>query len=730
MSKNSSTYYSNNSNIIIPNQFIFQKDNKKLNDKAIEECKKMYSKNCVKLNPYILNQLKKDQLNIYLNSIKTKDIPILNKILSKYFYFRYIELSKFDQSKTHCYKNNKNLETGKNNIGKKKLKTNEPKNMKEVENNQNIFKIIIGISRHLTLTDNLISLSLNSILISKDSSTYLAQGLLDNKTLQGFNLNYCSISFDSYEILFKGLLKHEAIEYLDISNNNFPDKYGEMVAIIISSQAQRRDQRIWAEGLRNQVPEINECSRGLISINLRGNKFGKYSAECITKSLSHDQYIRILDISENNLDNQSCKKFIHMMRKNNILLTVDLRENPGYDEIIYQRMILKMSKNIRYLYQQFQDGKYTDEEFENLKDFIDISFFDVEIPKEIVDFYNQNEKLEENSEENQGQNVGNLNVMNDIQERDEEEEDDGTIKSNKEANEMINTEEENKRLIKENMELKKQIQELKEKKKQLENNINKNGTTNIISTKKIDPNNLDENYSYIFDLINELNEVMNNIENLKKNKSKPPNKNLENIQKNQEDNSPNNKKEEKKNILIKENQQEYNDPKDNQKNSTSIQQQNQLQFDNRQQIEIKKSPKNDSEEPRNDIIEQEEVQTFKVQDEQNVMNSLEKEKGKLDENNIMEQHNLEEKEVEKEGEEGEGEDEEINFDDLTEEEKIAFLEQQEIIQKLKEEKAAKGEEFNIQEYLKMLENQANEEGEEGDDEMEENNETNKINKSF
>ena len=118
------------------------------------------------------------------------------------------------------------------------------------------------------------------------------------------------------------------------------------------------------------------------------------------------------------------------MRKNNILLTVDLRENPGYDEEIYQRMIMKMSKNIRYLYQQFQNGDYNEEEFENLKEFIDISFFDVDIPQEIVDYYNGNiqDTLEDNGEElnDQGQ-LDNMNVMNDIQERAEEEEDEDTI---------------------------------------------------------------------------------------------------------------------------------------------------------------------------------------------------------------------------------------------------------------------------------------------------------------
>ena len=83
------------------------------------------------------------------------------------------------------------------------------------------------------------------------------------------------------------------------------------------------------------------------------------------------------------------------MRKNNTLLTLDLRNNPGYVENIHSRLVMKMSKNIHILYQQYQSGVFTEEEFENLKDYIEISFFDVDIPQEIVEFYNQNLPEEE-----------------------------------------------------------------------------------------------------------------------------------------------------------------------------------------------------------------------------------------------------------------------------------------------------------------------------------------------
>ena len=724
MSKSNSTVISYKTNSNIPFQNKVPKGKKTIFDKAIDECQKLYSKNCAKPNQYVLNQLKKEKLNIYLNNLKAKDLTIIGKILTKYFYFKHIELSPSDPEKDDCSRKKKNRlkeipssQSGFNKISK-------PKNSLEKEKLQNISKILMSISRYLSFSDNIISLSLNSITISKESARYLAQGLYDNKTIQGLNINFSIISLESYEILLKSLLKHEMLKYLDLSNNNFSDKYGEMVALIISTQSQRRDQILWASGLRNESPQINESSKGLVSINLRGNKLSNYSAECLSKALSHDQYIRIVDLSENNLDNSACKKFIHMMRKNNILLTVDLRENPGYDEVIYQRMIMKMSKNIRYLYQQFQNGEYTEEEFENLKEFIDISFFDVDIPQEIVDYYNGNiqDTLEDKGEElNEQMQIDNMNMMNDIQERAEEEEDEDTNKTLKDKNEKSNqninnnknTEEENKKLIEENQKLKQKIMELKAQ--------NNNKGNKLI--KPDDPNNIEQNYSYIINLINELNDVMNNIEKIKNKKENSKNainnKNInENLEKNKED------------IYI---QNEESDIKDNiimNNNLNAINlQQNQNQNENNNIIEKEINIENLEEKEYNDADQEQEQ---KIIENQEIPNELKIEENKIEDNKIQnyesEQNDNNEINIEGEeemGEEGENDDEDVNLDDLTEEEKLALLQQREILQKLQEEAAAKGEHFDVQEYLEMLEKQTNEEEEEGD-----NKEDDKINKSF
>ena len=76
-----------------------------------------------------------------------------------------------------------------------------------------------------------------------------------------------------------------------------------------------------------------------------------------------------------------------------------------------------------------------------------------------------------------------------------------------------------------------------------------------------------------------------------------------------------------------------------------------------------------------------------------------------------------------EEEEDEGD---FNLDNLTEEEKMALIQQREILLKLQEEAEARGEHFDIQEYLAQLAEQSEEDDEIGNQE----DKSDKFNKSF
>ena len=69
-----------------------RKKSVKINQKAIEEYKKMCVKSYGSPSSLIINQLRSDKLNIFLDSFNLKDINTLSKILNKYTYFLHIKL--------------------------------------------------------------------------------------------------------------------------------------------------------------------------------------------------------------------------------------------------------------------------------------------------------------------------------------------------------------------------------------------------------------------------------------------------------------------------------------------------------------------------------------------------------------------------------------------------------------------------------------------------------------
>ena len=665
---------------------------KETNLSSYEYCKKLYQKFFTNPNSLLLIQIKQENLNLALSNLSLTDILIINEIFKKYFYFKQIDIIPYASIKSE-YSNVKKHKTKQENIRENKEKQEK---LKEKMN-----KIFIGLSKHLSLTNNLLSLTISNFELYSKNVLLISKGLSTNKSLQILKISHCLIQLNSFEDLIKSLYIHPCLSYLDLSNNNLTDKYGLIISKLITKHAQRRDQIIWSYGLRNEKPPLNS-KMGLISLNLSGNKLGNESADYITKVLGTDQYMRAVYLNNNKIGNESCKKFIYMMRKNLSLLTIDLRGNIGYDDYIHSRLVMKMAKNMRYLYQQYKKGEFSEEEFENFKDFIDATFFDVDIPQEIVEFYNNN--LPETTEENNEKSENEKNDNNDINNIEEEKE--NKIK----INNLINEEEKkeillmNRQLSEENLMLKKQIKELK-----LKNNINNDKEKDKEIYKKTESD-IDSYYTRVEELINELNDIMNKIE------------------KKQSQNKINDKQE-NNNIKIKNINNEMNNIKDELENKKEDNENilNKL-------LQKKDNNKINPQSNINKIKEEKKVEEEKINiNNNNIKNEKQKQK-KLEPIPYMEipaEPSEREKETSEENSHFEDEEGNIyNYDDLTNEEKMLIIQQKIILQKLQEEAEARGEQFNPQEYIEFLERQALEEEEEEDEDIVKGKGNNKLNKSF
>ena len=769
---------------------------------ASEESKRIYQTQGTYPNSKFLKQLNTDKLEIYLNILNPADVSVISKILPKYSYFQQIILGAFEPKpaqsaipRTNYYPQKKRSSKS---LGKPAKKNKN--NIKESDRALFKQKIFNATEKNLINSKNILSLSLLSFKIDVNLSKILSKGILDNKSLQYLSINNCILTVEAFEILLKGVLSHEILRFLDLSNNKLTDNYCPMISRIIQRQAQRRDQIVWSYQLRNELPSDNNYKIGLISLNLHGNYLGSKSAKLLSSSLNNDQYIRYIDLSKNLFDNSACKLFVHMMRKNSTLLTVDLRDNLGYDEFINPRIVMKMSKNIKILYSQYQEGEYTEEEFEYLKGFIDISFFDVDIPQEIVQYYNnniqqttenktndikQNNIIKKNNSKNKDINKLNDNskkinkqieqdnddINNNEMEQEQEQEIDD-IKNNNELNNKINNKnineinnnnnkafQKNQKLIEENMKLKQEIMELKaknfqnesskekeksnEEEKDLENYYNRANeiidTLNAVMAKlqqHKDKNDNNININEINELIenkkneilSEENKIINNQNNSEK-KEEKENKNLDNDKNKINFENNKNKINNKKNIIIKEKKVEDIKDKKEQKEEKENEDNNQIQINNinndikiniekennisqneKQKEEIQLINEESSEKKVNDIPEKQEIKNIEENKKEEKHKHIEENSDKKELNDLEE-------------EEDEGD---FNLDNLTEEEKMALIQQREILLKLQEEAEARGEHFDIQEYLAQLAEQSEEDDEIGNQE----DKSDKFNKSF
>ena len=666
---------------------------------AIEELKRLYHKYNLYPTTSLLNQLNSKYIKIFFNEFSIRDITVLSQILSEFYFLQSIQISPHDPEKPEEITSKRKYLPAFVLQKENKRKLKERK-MKQVKYKTMFNKIIYALAKQISKSKQIISLLLNKLEFNEKYSQILSKSISDNNSLQNFGITNSKLDLNSYEILLESLLNQNVLSFLDLSNNDFGDKYGYMISRIISRHSQRRDQVIWFYSLRNELPPSNEYKKGLMFINLNGNNLSKDSAECISSVLYSDQYIRAIYLNNNKFDNSSCKKFIYMMRKNLTILTIDLRENPGYDEDIHHRLVLKMSKNIRYLFQQYKMKEYTKDEFEQLKEFIDISFFDVNIPQDIVEFYNNNipttintddekeegfdlseeykKNIKTEFEGNQINKIKNKILGND--------EDIDKIKNNKYNNTNYmdinsNILEENKKLYAENIKLKKQIIELKAKKLNLGKDLNNNiesKENKIIKTESV----LEDDYNKVELLINELNELMNKIEEktaiIENNKKLNVNKELKDSKEKQQI-EQNEKNEGHKNLnKEKKNKDNINDNK----NIKDITENN----------NIKEEEKNYNEEKDNNILNNNKNQ--KLNEEKTKENNNKDEESSDDSHFVDEEGNIH------------------NIDDLTDEEKMVILQQRLILQKLQEEAEARGEQFDPQEYIEYLERQVREEEEE------------------
>jgi len=211
-----------------------------------------------------------------------------------------------------------------------------------------INKICSMVGKNLTNNPNLVLLRLHGLRISLEAYRALAGGFAETNSLKHLSINNCRLGEAGFQILLGPLEKAFSLSVIDLSNNNLGSRVGDMIGKLISAHSQRRDLKLWEQGLRDSNTK-DHCRGGLFDVNLSNNRLGESGVYGITKFLYQDTWIKSIDLRSNNISEAGIKELASVMSSNKYILKLDIRFNPGVSFELYLEMVANLQRNISKL---------------------------------------------------------------------------------------------------------------------------------------------------------------------------------------------------------------------------------------------------------------------------------------------------------------------------------------------------------------------------------------------
>ena len=96
--------------------------------------------------------------------------------------------------------------------------------------------------------------------------------------------------------------------------------------------------------MRSELPPADKVI-GLKKFDLSVNKLGYQAAKHISQSLKTDCFLRMLNLSSNQITAEGVKELIDRLVNNKAILNLDLRDNPGFKRKYHRQIALKLLSN-------------------------------------------------------------------------------------------------------------------------------------------------------------------------------------------------------------------------------------------------------------------------------------------------------------------------------------------------------------------------------------------------
>ena len=136
---------------------------------------------------------------------------------------------------------------------------------------------------------------------------------------QGENLHHLSAE----------LMSSRSLEFIDFQCNELRDKHVSSITKLICAQYETRDLLRWKLGLRS--PHVFDISKlGIKVYVLSRNNFSDHFAEQLSIALKSEEYIKFICLKKNDIGIRGLKCLAEAAFVHPGLLSMDLRDNPGY----------------------------------------------------------------------------------------------------------------------------------------------------------------------------------------------------------------------------------------------------------------------------------------------------------------------------------------------------------------------------------------------------------------
>ena len=187
----------------------------------------------------------------------------------------------------------------------------------------NLGEDTLSIMKALQHVNSLRMLSLCDKNISKELAIELALTIKSNKHLQKLWLNNSNLRF-SANVIFQSLSTISTLKYLNLHNNQITEEAAETLASVI---------------LRNT---------GLEELHLGDNNLGKGALKVI-EALQHITSLRILDLQNNGLTNESSHELRNVFKSNKHIQKLWLNDNNLQSSVINMLQSLSTISTLKYL---------------------------------------------------------------------------------------------------------------------------------------------------------------------------------------------------------------------------------------------------------------------------------------------------------------------------------------------------------------------------------------------